>query len=248
MKNLRKLSTAITLVALSMIVGVVSVRASPESPQLGTATTPLLSSILNNVNTVGDDAFAAIDSSVMSPPPTQHYGPYLSSSPDSGSCGNDWATDTFDRHFSVFNRDGSIVVVQQFKDFNFITPASDSPFINPSPGACNNGSLYDGGVVANGVTGSAVGYFIIQTIPGTKQTSDSPYCDAVAMTNTDCTTAKFINSHFDCTYTVTCVVNTFYDHYTAPKTSTAPNSALIENEWKDASADRGGMNGDIRST
>jgi hypothetical protein len=246
MQSIKKISTAITLVALSMIVGVVSVRGSPESPQLGTVASPLLSSIISNVNTVGDDAFAAMDSSVMSPPPTQHYGPYPSTSTDSGSCGPDWANDAFDRHFSVFNRDGSIVIVQQFKDFSFITPASDSPVVNVSPGACNNGSLYDGGVVANGVTGSAVGYFIIQTAPGTKQTSDSPYCDGVS-SNVDCTTAKFINSHFSCTYTVTCVVNTFYDHYTAPKTSTAPNSGLIENEWKDASADRGGMNGDIRS-
>jgi hypothetical protein len=248
MHSMKKISAAIALVTLSMIVGVASVRASPETPQFGTATTPLLSSILGSVNVIGDDAFATIDPSAMSPPPTQHYGPYLSSSPDSGSCGNDWATDTFDRHFSVFSKDGSIVVVQQFKDFSFVTPASDSLLVNMSPGACNNGTPYDGGVVASGVTGSAVGYFIIQTAPGTYETSNSPYCDATLSTNVDCTTAKFIDSHFSCTYQVTCTVSTFYDHYTSPITSTAPNSGLIENEWKDASADRGGMSGDIRST
>jgi hypothetical protein len=248
MHSIKKISAAIALVALSMIVGVASVGASPETPQFGTATTPLLSSILSSVNVIGDDAFATIDPSAMSPPPTQHYGPYLSSSPDSGSCGNDWATDTFDRHFSVFSKDDSIVVVQQFKDFSFVTPASDSPVVNMSPGACNNGTPYDGGVIASGVTGSAVGYFIIQTAPGTYETSNSPYCDATLSTNVDCTTTKFIDSHFSCTYQVTCTVSTFYDHYTSPITSTAPNSGLIVNEWKDASADRGGMSGDIRST
>src|SRR5713226_1795980 len=91
--------------------------ASPEGPRLGTtALTPLLSTILNNVNTLGDDAFSTADPSAVSPPPTQHYGPYASNSPDSGTCGNNWATDSFDRSFSIFSKSGSIVVVEQFKD------------------------------------------------------------------------------------------------------------------------------------
>jgi hypothetical protein len=36
-------------------------------------------------------------------------------------------------------------------------------------------------------------------------------------------------------------VTTFFDHYVAPA------QGLIENEWKNASADRGGNSGDIRS-
>src|ERR1700758_2154697 len=125
MQSIKKISAAIALVALSMAIGVASVRASPESPQLGTATiTPLLSSIINNANTIGDDAFSTVDPSTLSPPPAQHYGPYTSSNdPDSGSCGNDWATDTFTRFFSIFNQGGSIVVVEQFKDGTFTTPA-----------------------------------------------------------------------------------------------------------------------------
>jgi hypothetical protein len=248
MQNIRKLSMAISLISLSFVVGVVTVRASPETPQLGSAVlTPLLSNILNNVNKLGDDSFSTIDLSGMSPPPTQHYGPYASTSPDSGSCGNDWATDSFNRFFSIFSQDGAIVVVQQFKNFSFVTPAVDSPQPNPSPGACENGP-YDGGVVANGVTGSAVGYFIIQTIPGTTVTSTNPNCDAVTSSNADCTTATFINTHLSCTYTVTCTVTTFYDHYTAPRTSTMPNSGLIAGSWKDASSDRGGEIGDIESS
>src|SRR6186713_2455441 len=59
---------------------------------------------------------------------TQHYGPYASGSPDSGTCGNDWATDTFDRVFTVrSNHDGTYTVVQQFKNGSFVTNAGLSP-------------------------------------------------------------------------------------------------------------------------
>jgi hypothetical protein len=234
---LRKLSTAMALVALSMAIGVTSVRASPETPQLGTTTiTPLLSSILNNVNTIGDDAFSTVDTSTLSPPPTQHYGPYLSSSPDSGSCGNNWATDTFDRHFSVFSQNGALVVVEQFKNFSFVTQAG------MSPGACDNGQLYDGGVVDSGITGSAVGYFIVPIPSGIMQTSSSSFCDAALFTDSGCTTATFINTHFaDCAYPTVCSVTTFFDHYAAG------DQGLIANSWVDSSSDRAGEIGDIRS-
>ncbi|MGH9882221.1 MAG: hypothetical protein ACRD6N_12365, partial [Pyrinomonadaceae bacterium] len=44
---------------------------------------------------------------------SRHYGPFASTSPDSGTCGNSWATDTFDRHFHVTttpNEDGTYTV------------------------------------------------------------------------------------------------------------------------------------------
>jgi hypothetical protein len=267
MMTIRTLSVTIVLVLLSLGFGVASARAAPESPSLGTSVlTPLLSNLLNTANTVGDDTFSTmtLDSSVLSPPPTQHYGPYLTKSPDSGSCGNNWADDTVDRFFSVFSRDGSLVVVEQFKDGTFITPASaytpaqlppdgalPSPAVNMSPGACNNGGPYDGGVVVNGVTGKFVGYFIIPLAPGVTETSNDPHCDATTMSNTvpGCDTYTFITSHFSCSYGAPgCSTTTFFDHYSAPKTSTGPNSALIADSWKDASTDRGGMTGDIRST
>ena len=38
----------------------------------------------------------------------QHFGPFAGASPDSGTCGNDWAADTFTRNFMVHqNADGS---------------------------------------------------------------------------------------------------------------------------------------------
>src|SRR5258705_6612674 len=53
-----------------------------------------------------DDLFATADLTALLDPSqnaTQHYGPYPSGSPDSSTCGPDWAMDTFDRHFTVRN-------------------------------------------------------------------------------------------------------------------------------------------------
>lgn len=202
--------------------------------------------LLTVVGTVGDDVFATTDLATLIDPTgasTQHYGPYTSTSPDSGTCGNDWATDTFDRHFTVHsNGGGSFTVVEQFKDGTFTTPApptdpNAAPF---SPGACENSSS-PAGTVADGVTGALHGYFIIP-LTGETQTSMSPYCDAMLMNNTDCTTTKFVDTHFTpCYGSGLCSATTFFDHYIAV------DQGLIYHEWKNASADRGGNSGDIRS-
>jgi len=103
--------------------------AGPETPISGLAVpSPLWGSL-------ADDLLATADLSALLDPTgraTQHYGPYPSGSPDSGTCGVDWATDTFDRHFTVkTNQDGSIVVVEQFKNGSFLTTMI--PPMNPSP-------------------------------------------------------------------------------------------------------------------
>src|SRR5437016_1942130 len=196
------------------------------------------------ITSTGDDVFATTNLTALLDPSgnaTQHYGPYSSTSTDSGTCANDWANDTFDRHFTVRrNTDGTFLVVEQFKDGSFVTPASDSPPVNFSPGACQNGILPQG-IVNNGVTGNLQGYFIIPGV--TTQTSNSPYCDAAAMTDTNCDTFTFINTHFTppC-YPVKCMVTTFFFHYSAG------DQTLIQHEWKNASPDRGWNNGDIRSS
>jgi hypothetical protein len=173
---------------------------------------------------------------------TQHYGPFASGSTDSGTCGNDWANDTFDRHFTVLaNPDGTFTVVEEFKDGTFTTPASDSPAVNFSPGGCQ-ASASPAGVVANGVTGTLEGYFIIPVPAGFVQTSADAHCDAAAHTNANCTTSAFVNTHFSCTYLVSCQVTTFLFHYAAG------GQGLVSHEWKNASADRGGNSGDIRSS
>ena len=61
---------------------------------------PIIAALITN-----DDAFALADLSVLlasptNPGGTKHYGPFASSSPDSGTCGNDWATDFFNRDLS----------------------------------------------------------------------------------------------------------------------------------------------------
>ena len=71
--------------------------------------------------------------SVASNGQMQQYGPYASGSTDSGTCGNDWANDTFNRVYKVQtkrNADGTYNVTEDFKDGSFTT------ILGPSPGAC----------------------------------------------------------------------------------------------------------------
>src|SRR5439155_7485091 len=152
-------------------------------------------SLITLINTTGDDVFATTNLTTLIDPTTnatQHYGPYNSTSTDSGTCGTDWANDTFDRHFTVRrNQDGSFLVVEQFKDGSFTTPAADSPPVNFSPGACQNGPTPQG-IVNAGVIGSLHGYVIIPGV--TTQTSMDPHCNATLMTNANCDTMTFINT------------------------------------------------------
>jgi hypothetical protein len=185
-----------------------------------------------------DDLFAVADLSALLNPTgtngTQHYGGYTSTSPDSGTCG-DWAEDTFDRHFTVRPDGTGYTIVEQFKNGSFVTNAG------PSPGSCEATDGSPPGTVDLGIVGSMQGYFIISSV-GT-QTSTSPYCDAVAMTNADCTTATFVDTHFaPCYASGACPVTTYFFHYSAG------DQGLVEHEWKNASEDRGGDHGDIRSS
>ena len=219
-----------------------SASAGPEGSVLGLAVPNLLAS------SPADDLFATADLSALVDPagnPTQHYGPYSSGSPDSGTCGNDWAMDTFDRQFTVkLNSDGTYTVIEQFKNGTFTTMSAPPPFSPFSPGGCQNSPIPQG-TVAAGINGSMHGYFIIPLPPGTVQTSTDPHCDAAIMSNTGCTTATFVDTHFSPCYGTlipTCTVTTFFFHYSAS------DQSLVEHEWKNASSDRGGNHGDIRST
>ena len=108
-----------------------SASADPDRPALGVTDPGLLALITDDDFFATADLIALLDPSATA---TQHYGPYQSGSPDSGSCGNDWAQDTFDRHFTVkHNPDGTFTVIQQFKNGSFSTDAGFSP------GACESG-------------------------------------------------------------------------------------------------------------
>ena len=273
---LRKLSIlAITALLLTGISGITHATGTTSTPT-ATATlssTCVTSISLTDlitclINSVGDDAFSTIDLStllnpvttlapaqhyiVMASPSssgtsTSHYGPYSSGSGDSGTCGNNWADDTYNRHFTVFRNkdDGSLMVVEQFKDGSFVTPSTDPslPDTNQSPGACQTlpGPTGNGGTVAAGITGDMHGYFVIPLPAGTTQTSFDSSCVS-GSPSTPCTTTGFINSHFSpACYPTTCTVTTFFFHYSSG------DQTLISHEWKNASADRGGNSGDIRS-
>ncbi len=199
---------------------------------------------LRLLSLITDDVFfATADLTLLLDPSSggaTHYGPYPSSSPDSGTCGNDWATDTFDRHFTVkHNADGTFTVIQQFKNGSFVVTIT-----GPSPGACDilDEPENTGGVVNSGIKGSMDGYFIIPLPAGTTQTSTDSSCVAGVPT-APCTTTGFINSHFTpACYPAACPVTTFFFRYNAG------DQQLVEHEWKNASDDRGATHGDIRST
>src|SRR6266436_10308959 len=115
---------------LTLVLGIIGLMlaswcfAGVDHPSLVTAP-----SLITLINTTGDDVFATTNLTTLLDPTgngTQHYGPYNSMSPDSGTCGNNWADDTFDRHFTVRNQGGSITVVEQFKDGSFMTPSTSS--------------------------------------------------------------------------------------------------------------------------
>jgi hypothetical protein len=221
-----------TLAAAVALIGLALCATAAAAPDSGSVTGLTSPSVLTMIAGTGDDAFSTMSLSPVDPSghATQHYGPYASGSPDSSTCGNDWAEDTFDRDFTV----RGTTVVEQFKNGSFVTNEG------PSPGSCD---LTDGsppGTVDQGVTGNMQGYFIISNVGA--QTSTSPYCDAVAMSNDDCTTTTFINTHFTPCYPAVCQVTTFFTHYSAG------DQGLAEHEWKNASEDRGGNHGDIRST
>jgi len=215
--------------------------ADPEAPPVSGITDLGLLSLITD-----DDLFATMDLSLLLDPPapapkaTQHYGPFASDSPDSGTCGNDWAKDTFDRHFTVkTNNDGTFTVIEQFKNGAFTT------VVGNSPGGCDTDP---GGTITAGNTGSLHGYFIIPLPSGTGQTSTDASCVA-GSPSTPCTTTGFIESHFSSCPPMQCPVTfdvtTFFFHYNG---SSSSNPTLAFNEWKNASCDRGGNQGDIATT
>jgi len=152
-------------------------------------------------------------------PEIKLYGPIASISPDSGTCGNEWANDAFNRHFSVNtlrNADGTYSVVEDFKKGMFVTSAG------ASPGACDTNP---GGTVAAGVTGTFQGSLsIIVHGKFNPAATCASGCD---------TTAGFVVTVFGANATYD--VPSFEFDY-----STAHNGL-----WKNASEKLGGNQGDI---
>ena len=102
-------------------------------------------------------------------------------SPDSGTCGNNWANDTLKRVYKVKqNGDGSFTLVA-FDRGTFTTVAGQSP------GACETTDTNHGATVTAGITGGVVG-FVVEKLTGTFNPSAT--CAAV------CNRDAFVAAHF----------------------------------------------------
>lgn len=124
-------------------------------------------------------------SSAAAGPEEQHFGPFASTSPDNGSCGNVWALDTFDRFFHVHdNGDGSFSVREQFKNGSFVTNAG------PSPGACSDSR--HGSTLIAGMNGTFTGYLELTVTGGVF----TPTGCATAPAGTCTTTTGFLAATF----------------------------------------------------
>lgn len=122
---------------------------------------------------------------------TREFGPYLIVSPDSGTCGNDWATDTFTRRFIVQpNDDGTYTLRIINTNGSFIT------MDGASPGACEPGTRH-GQTIAGGVTGTMHGELVGTVHGGT--------FDATASCSDPCYMGTFTHAFFGPTATFTCI-------------------------------------------
>ena len=111
---------------------------------------------------------------------TDHFGPFPGLSPDGGSCGIQWANDTYDRSYSVHdNGDGTFRVTADSRHGTFVTTGPGSP------GACETTDRH-GSTVGAGVTGGFQGF-----LSGTV-TSSSYNPAGCAAASADCSTTQGI--------------------------------------------------------
>ena len=179
--------------------------------------------------------FAMSASSVASAANTK--GPYNGASPDSGTCGNNWANDTFKRKFTTTNNgDGTYALREDFIAGKFVTIAGSSPnACNVLPGPAGNGH-----VVTAGINGEFNG-FLSGTVSG------GTYNPAGSCANDPCTTTGYVAGFFGPTATYTCLTGigacSFDFDYHA-------NGAgkLLYSRWQNASPDQGGNQGDIATS
>jgi hypothetical protein len=158
-----------------------------------------------------------------------HFGPFDSSSPDSGTCGNNWANDTYKRVFdasTTANPGGSFTVTERFIAGRFVTMAGSSP------GACDPNGV-TGGTIGDGVTGAFKGNEVVVVTGGTF--NPAAICDV----KTCGTTADFVATVYGADATLNVTSFGFTYHANGP--------GLLAREWQNASSDQGGNLGDIAS-
>jgi hypothetical protein len=163
---------------------------------------------------------------------SQDFGPFAGASPDSGTCGPNWADDTFTRNFTVLrNTDGTFRLVENFSDGKFVTTGPQSP------GACQKGTDH-GSTVLPLIKGHFSG-FLDGTITGTTAYNQNG-CDTPGACNT---TSGFVLAVFGPGAEYGCVSGpgscSFFFAYRA----NGPD--LLFRHWINASPDLGGNRGDI---
>ena len=173
-----------------------------------------------------------------------HFGPYSGASTDSGTCGNDWANDTFKRDFFVQPAGaGSWRVTEAFTDGRFVTMSTPNPSdptnLGASPGACQTSTPHGRSILA-GKTGN-FGGFLSGTVTG--GTYNPNGCNVPGACST---TTGFIAAVFGPTATYSCQTGpgacSFYFSYSAS------DQGLIYRHWVNASDDLGGNRGDIATS
>jgi hypothetical protein len=161
---------------------------------------------------------------------TVHFGPFDSSSPDSGTCGNNWANDTYKRAFeasTTANPDGTFSFTERFIAGRFVTVAGSSP------GACDPNGI-PGGTIGDGVTGAFHGNFVVVVTGGTFNAAAT--CNAASCS----TTADFVATVYGAAATWNVTSFGFTYHANGP--------GLLDRHWQNASADQGGNLGDIATS
>jgi hypothetical protein len=187
--------------------------------------TDLLLSLIDSESTAADPAVTQI-------------GPVPSSSPDSGTCGGDpWAEDQFTRYFTIktTGQPGTFRIFEKFKDGTFVTVEA------LSPGACDETDGTPPAIVHSGVHGNMHGYLITDVTcdPGAVCPVEGATCGTAGEACQ--TTDQFIQTFFGA---ATRSDVAFFFHYSGLD---GANRALVFNEWKNASTNRGGNHGDIAS-
>ena len=196
--------------------------------------------ILNlDTQTQIDDLFATEDPNILSSDPsTMHFGPYPSTTGDSGTCEFDWATDTMNRFFMIRQvAPMTYSVIEKFKGGTFVTPGPP-PFgpdpLRRSPDSCYISDSTPPGTVADDVTGTFHGYLDMTISNATVYSPNSASCLYPCFFTDD-----FLISVFPAGFVR--MDNAYFFHYVAV------DQGLVFHEWKNASCSRGGNQGDIQS-
>jgi hypothetical protein len=151
-------------------------------------------------------------------------------SPDNGSCGQQWATDTINRTYSVKDKGNGTFTLRRQDRGTFLTTGP------VSPGKCNPKGKH-GTVVGPGYTGKLTGY-LVGTV---KASSFNPNATCAAPCFTDAFLASFFSpgAEFSCfTNSTDCKFNF---NYTSPAKQAATLSKLRYRHWQDKGKGAGTM-------